>query len=82
MKTNLILLSFLLAVINCFAAKTPNIILILADDMGPGGTQSYGRARTDSRLGSNGKGRYAFYRCSYDFVCLYTHPLRNSYRSL
>jgi arylsulfatase A-like enzyme len=36
MKTNLILLSFLLAVINCFAAKTPNIILILADDMGPG----------------------------------------------
>ena len=36
MKTNLILLSFLLAVINCFAGKNPNIILILADDMGPG----------------------------------------------
>ena len=36
MKTNLILLSFLLPVINCFASKTPNIILILADDMGPG----------------------------------------------
>ena len=36
MKTNLILFSFLLAVINCFAGKTPNIILILADDMGPG----------------------------------------------
>ena len=36
MKTNLILFSFLLAVINCFAGKTPNIILILADDMGLG----------------------------------------------
>ena len=36
MKKNLILLSFLLAVINCFAGKNPNIILILADDMGPG----------------------------------------------
>ena len=36
MKTNLILLFFLLAVINCFAGKNPNIILILADDMGPG----------------------------------------------
>ena len=36
MKTNLILLTSLLAVTNTFATKSPNIILILADDMGPG----------------------------------------------
>ena len=36
MKTNVILLTLLLAVTNCIASKNPNIILILADDMGPG----------------------------------------------
>lgn len=36
MNKNLIFLTSLLAITNTFATKSPNIILILADDMGPG----------------------------------------------
>lgn len=58
MNTNLILLSFLLAVINCFAGKTPNIILILADDMGQGELSHMGGLvpSTMERMGSTSTG--------------------------